>query len=98
MTYSLSSPDRSGMVCQVTSTDRAHGFRLVSRYITDPARASVLVHTTLQPIGGDASAVSKLKVYVRYDATIDNSGGGGTTNGGANDRHRGPVEHRAGLL
>ena len=26
MTYSLSSPDRSGMVCQVTSTDAAHGF------------------------------------------------------------------------
>ena len=85
MTYSLASPDRSGMVCQVTSTDRAHGFRLVSEYITDPARASVLVHTTLEPMGGDASAVAKLKVYVRYDATIDNSGGGGTTNGGAND-------------
>jgi glucoamylase len=85
MTYSLSSPDRSGMVCQVTSTDRAHGFRLVSDYITDPARASVVVHTTLQPLNGDANAVSKLKVYVRYDATIDNSGGGGTTNGGANN-------------
>ena len=85
MTYSLASPDRSGMVCRVTSTDRAHGFRLVSDYITDPARASVLVHTTLAPIGNDADAVSKLKVYVRYDATVDNSGGGGTTNGGAND-------------
>ena len=85
MTYSLSSPDPSGMVCQVTSTDRAHGFRLVSDYITDPARTSVVVHTTLQPLSGDASAVAKLKVYVRYDATIDNSGGGGTTNGGAND-------------
>jgi glucoamylase len=85
MTYSLASPDRSGMVCQVTSTDRAHGFRLVSDYITDPARASVVVHTTLQPLGSDASAVSKLKVYVRYDATIDNSGGGGSTNGGANN-------------
>ncbi len=85
MTYSLSSPDPSGMVCQVTSTDRAHGFRLVSDYITDPARTSVVVHTTLQPLNGDAGAVAKLKVYVRYDATIDNSGGGGTTNGGAND-------------
>ncbi len=85
MTYTVSSPDRSGMVCRVTSTDRAHGFRLVSDYITDPARASVVVHTTLEPIGGDAGSVSKLKVYVRYDATIDNSGGGGATNGGAND-------------
>ena len=85
MTYSLASPHRSGMVCQVTSTDRAHGFRLVSDYITDPARASVVVHTTLQPLNGDANVVARLKVYVRYDATIDNSGGGGTTNGGAND-------------
>jgi len=85
MTYTVSSPDRSGMVCQVTSTDRAHGFRLVSDYITDPARASVVIHTTLEPLGNDAAAVSGLKVYVRYDATIDNSGGGGTANGGAND-------------
>src|ERR1700744_5385761 len=59
MTYSLASPDRSGMVCQIPSTDKAHGFRLVSNYITDPTRASVLVRTTLEPIGGDAKAVSK---------------------------------------
>src|ERR1051326_4379355 len=26
MTYKVSSPDRSGMVCQVTSTDARHGF------------------------------------------------------------------------
>ncbi|MGZ4246000.1 MAG: glycoside hydrolase family 15 protein [Solirubrobacteraceae bacterium] len=85
MSYTVSSPDPSGMVCRVTSTDRAHGFRLVSDYITDPARASVVVHTVLQPLAGYASAGSHLKVYVRYDATIDNSGGGGQTNGGAND-------------
>src|SRR6201994_1404267 len=69
MTYSLSSPDRSGMVGGVPSTDRAHGFRLVSDYITDPARDSVVVHTSLQSLSGaGANAVSKLKVYVRYDA------------------------------
>src|ERR1700727_3807347 len=51
MTYAVSSPDRSGMVCQVTSTDAAHGFRLITDYLTDPARASVVVHTTLQPLG-----------------------------------------------
>ena len=54
MTYTVSSPDRSGMVCQVTSTDAAHGFRLVSDYITDPARASVVMHTTLEPLNGGA--------------------------------------------
>ena len=85
MTYSVSSPDRSGMVCRVTSTDRAHGFRLVSDYITDPARDSVVIHTTLVPIDGDVRSVGNLKVYARYDATIDNTGGGGVANGGPND-------------
>jgi glucoamylase len=81
MTYSVSSPDRSGMVCRVTSRDSRHGFKLVSDYITDPARASVLIHTTLEPLGADrAAGLRRLKVYVRYDATIDNTGGGGTTN------------------
>ena len=85
MTYSVSSPDPSGMVCRVTSTDRAHRFRLVSDYVTDPARDSVAIHTTLVPIGGNARSVRSLKVYVRYDATIDNTGGGGAANGGPND-------------
>ncbi len=85
MTYSVSSPDPSGMVCQVTSTDRAHRFRLVSDYVTDPARDSVVVHTTLVPMSGGARSVRNLKVYVRYDATIDNTGGGGAANGGPND-------------
>ena len=84
MTYSVSSPDPSGMVCRVTSTDRAHRFRLISDYITDPARDSVVIHTTLVPIG-DARSVRNLKVYVRYDATIDNTGGGGKANGGPNN-------------
>ncbi len=85
MTYSVSSPDSTGMVCQVTSTDSAHRFRLVSDFITDPARDSVVVKTTLEPLVGSARSLKKLKLYVRYDATIDNSGGGGSTNGGAND-------------
>jgi glucoamylase len=85
MTYRVSSPDPGGMVCQVTSSDRAHGFRLISDYITDPARDSVVVHTRLVPMGGKARAIRHLKVYVRYDATIDNTGGGGKKNGGPNN-------------
>ncbi|MFZ0972241.1 MAG: hypothetical protein WAN22_08450, partial [Solirubrobacteraceae bacterium] len=85
MTYTVSSPDRSGMVCRVVSTDASHRFQLVSDYITDPARDSVVVRTTLEPLRGGAASIRKLKVYVRYDATIDNTGGGGATNGGPND-------------
>ncbi|MFZ0974048.1 MAG: glycoside hydrolase family 15 protein [Solirubrobacteraceae bacterium] len=81
MTYTVSSPDRSGMVCQITSRDPKHGFALVTDYFTDPARASVLMHTTLEPLPGTmAAAIGRLKVYVRYDAQIDNTGGGGQTN------------------
>ncbi|HWF53069.1 MAG TPA: hypothetical protein VG223_00515, partial [Solirubrobacteraceae bacterium] len=89
MTYTVSSPDASGMVCRVTSTDAAHHFKLISDSITEPARDSVVVQTTLVPSGQSTpSALGRLrglKVYVRYDATIDNSGGGGATNGGANN-------------
>jgi glucan 1,4-alpha-glucosidase len=86
MTYSVSSPDRSGMVCRVTSTDAGHGYQLITDYLTDPARASVVMSTTLEPLpGARRGLLSRLKVYVRYDATIDNTGGGGTTNSGAND-------------
>jgi len=38
------------------------------------------MHTTLEPLDGTASAaVHRLKVYVRYDPQIDNTGGGGQT-------------------
>ncbi len=81
MTYTVSSPDRSGMVCQVTSRDSKHGFDLQTDYLTDPARDSVVMHTSLQPLPGTSqAALDRLKVYVRYDAQIDNTGGGGQSN------------------
>ena len=85
MTYTVSSPDPSGMVCRVTSTDAAHGFRLVTDYITDPGRDSVVMQTRLLPVHGGPASVAGLKVFVRWDATIDNTGGGGAKNAGAND-------------
>ena len=83
MTYTVSSPDPSGMVCEVTSTDAAHGFKLVTDYLTDPGRDSVVMRTRLLPVSG--GSVAGLKVYARWDATIDNTGGGGAKNEGAND-------------
>src|SRR3954453_15848014 len=86
MTYTVSSPDPSGMVCRVTSSDAAHGFKLVTDYLTDPARDSLVMRTRLLPLPGAAAAsVAGLKVYARWDATIDNTGGGGAKNTGAND-------------
>jgi glucoamylase len=91
MTYSVSSPDPGGMVCRVTSTDSRHGFKLVTDYITDPARDSVVVRTRLLPVHAERASVARLKVYVRWDATIDNTGGGGSTNKGANSARIDPA-------
>src|SRR6202050_2723698 len=55
MTYTVAA-DPTGMACTVTATDAKHGFRLVTTYITDPARDTVLMHTTLE--GLPASAAS----------------------------------------
>jgi glucoamylase len=91
MTYTVSSPDRSGMVCQVTSTDARHGFQIVTDYITDPATDSIVMHSRLVPLPGRRSGFGDLKVYVRYNPHIDNTGGGGSSNGGANNAEVDPA-------
>jgi glucoamylase len=79
-TYTVRSTDTSGMACQVTSTARNGKYTLVTDYITDPARDSVVMETRLQALQGK---VSDYQVYVRYDATVNGNGGGGSVNGGA---------------
>ena len=46
LTYTVSS-DRSGMECTVAATSAAHGYTLTTRYVTDPRRDSVVMHTSL---------------------------------------------------
>jgi glucoamylase len=77
MTYTVAA-DRSGMVCTVTSTDASHHFRLVTTYITDPARDTVLMQTRLE------GNTRNLHLYARLDAHVNGNGGGGTQNAGAN--------------
>src|SRR6476661_3324333 len=54
MTYTVAA-DPTGMACTVTSTDADHGFRLVTTYITDPARDTVLMNTRLQALPGSGA-------------------------------------------
>ena len=91
MTYTVSPVGRSGMACQVTSTDSSHGFQIVTDYLTDPARASVVMHSRLVALNGSGRGLRGLKVYVRYNPHIDNTGGGGPANGGANDAFTDPA-------
>src|ERR1700757_291655 len=46
MTYTVAA-DPTGMACTVTATDADHGYQIVTTYITDPARDTVLMHTRL---------------------------------------------------
>jgi glucoamylase len=77
LTYTVRG-DRSGMECTVTATSAAHGYTLTTRYLTDPARDSVVMRTELS--GPHARG---LEVYARLDAIVNGNGGGGSANGGA---------------
>jgi len=60
--------DRTGMVCTVTSTSAKHRYRLTTTYITDPARDSVVMHTTVD-------GPPNLRVYARLDAHVNGNSG-----------------------
>ena len=92
MTYTVAA-DPSGMACTVTASDASHGYRLVTTYITDPARDTVLMHTRLQDLPGSHTALSKLHLYARLDAHVNGDGGGGRTrqNAGANTGDHRPL-------
>jgi glucoamylase len=79
MTYTVKS-DPTGMTCTVTSTAKDKSYQLVTTYLTDPARDSVVVHTRFEPATKAARAD---KLFVRLDANAGGNGGGGIANGGA---------------
>jgi glucan 1,4-alpha-glucosidase len=78
MTYRVRALDASGLSCEVTSTPRAGGYRVVAQYLTDPRRDAVVVRVRLVGPAG-------LALYVRLDPTVNGNGGGGADNGGADD-------------
>ncbi len=89
-TYTVQALDPSGMACRVTSTANNGRYRLVTDYVTDPARASVVMHTRLVPLQGNGQ---DLALYVRLDPTVNGNGGGGSDNGGADSA---TVDHSTG--
>src|SRR5690349_20750783 len=83
MTYTVAA-DPTGMACTVTATDAEHGYRLVTTYITDPARDTVLMHTRFTALPGSGTSVAGLHLYARLDAHVNGNGGGGSDNAGGN--------------
>src|SRR3954451_13883335 len=71
--YTVQALDATGMACRVVSTAKSGRYRMVTDYLTDPGRNSVVMRTTLLP----RSAKDRLNVYVRFDATANGNGGGG---------------------
>ena len=93
MTYRVSALDGTGMACEVTATDAAHHFELVTDYITDPAAEAVVMRISLVPLPG---APAGLSVYLRFNPLLNGHGGGGSGNAGGESATivstaRGPV-------
>ena len=93
MTYTVQA-DPTGMECTITSTDAKHGFELVTTYITDPQRDTVLMNTRIEPTKGSAANIGALQIYARLDAHVNGDGGGGTQNAGGNT---GVIDARTGI-
>ena len=79
MIYTVAT-DSTGMVCTITSTARSGAYRILTTYLTDPDRSTVLARVQFQPLG---AAARNYRLYVRLDATAGGNGGGGAGNGGA---------------
>jgi len=76
-TYSAEAlPDSGGMACRITATAKSGKYRIVTDYLTDPSRNTVLMHVTFVPQD------PAYRLYVRFDATVNGNGGGGQGNGG----------------
>ena len=82
MSYTVEAvKDTGGMACQVTATAKSGKYSIVTTYITDPNRNTVLMRVAFEPKPKPKNPV--LQLYVRFDPTVNGNGGGGSGNGGS---------------
>src|SRR5919205_844340 len=62
MTYTVSAPDDRALTCRVTATAKSGRYEIVTDYLTDPDRPTVLMRSRLVGLGGHS--IDGLKVYV----------------------------------
>ena len=79
MTYTVDARDDAGMECRVTATAKSGRYRIVTDYLTDPDRNTVVLRVRFDRLRGNGP----LAVYLRLDSTVNGNGGGGPGNGGA---------------
>ncbi len=82
MTYTAEAvTDTGGMACRITATAKSGRYTIVTTYVTDPARNTVLMRVAFEP--KPKAKGPTLRMYVRFDPTVNGNGGGGSGNGGA---------------
>ena len=78
-TYSVRSTDPRSLSCEITTTAKSGRYRIVSRYVTDPDRNTLLIQSRFTPLIGKRA---DYHLYVRFDPLLNGNGGGGAANGG----------------
>ena len=73
MTYTVQTLDRRALGCRVTATATSGRYRIVTDYVTDPRRETVVMDARLIALKGKRS---DLKLYVRLDPSLNGNGGG----------------------
>jgi glucoamylase len=81
-TYTVKATDDRALTCEVTTTAKSGRYKIVTDYVTDPSRPTVLIRSRFVALKG---GLSDYRLYVRHDPTLNGNGGGGTGNGGADD-------------
>ncbi len=81
MTYTVRALDERALTCRVTSTAKSGRYRIVTDYVADPDRATVLMRSRFERLGKRDGG--NYRLYVRFDPTLNGNGGGGSGNGGA---------------
>jgi glucan 1,4-alpha-glucosidase len=81
-TYTVEATDDRALTCRVTTTAKSGRYKIVTDYVSDPSRPTVLIRSRFVALKGN---LSDYRLYVRHDPTLNGNGGGGTGNGGADD-------------
>src|ERR1044072_1766708 len=79
MTYAAQALDDRGLTCRITATAKSGRYRIVTDYLTDPGRPTVVARVRVEAIRGRRD---DCKLYVRFDPNLNGNGGGGGGNGG----------------
>ena len=80
MTYTVRSLDDRALGCRVTATDKDRRYRIVTDYLTDPGRETVVMDARFEALRGHRS---DYRLYTRLDSTLNGNGGGGSANAGS---------------